>query len=109
MLLRTKGQARSLLSADQILRSPEFRRLLRSGMSSGNAQPTGTEDDESSDASDKGDPPSFGATVLRGAGQVIFLNSPASGSVILGGLAVADPYQLRNDSISEVFFGLSVY
>lgn len=92
MLLRTKGQARSLLSADQILRSPEFRRLLRSGMSSGNAQPTGTEDDESSDASDKGDPPSFGATVLRGAGQVIFLNSPASGSVILGGLAVADPY-----------------
>lgn len=37
-------------------------------------------------------PPSFVETSLRGTGQVIFLNSSASGALILGGLAVADPY-----------------
>lgn len=37
-------------------------------------------------------PPSFVETSLRGTGQVIFLNSSTSGALILGGLAVADPY-----------------
>mmetsp|Transcript_851 Transcript_851/g.2360 ORF Transcript_851/g.2360 Transcript_851/m.2360 type:complete len:344 (-) Transcript_851:358-1389(-) len=37
-------------------------------------------------------PPSFAETILRGTGQVIFLNSSTSGALILGGLAVADPY-----------------
>lgn len=37
-------------------------------------------------------PPSFVETSLRGTGQVIFLNSSSSGAIILGGLAVADPY-----------------
>lgn len=36
--------------------------------------------------------PSFIDTSLRGTGQVIFLNSPSSGAIILGGLALADPY-----------------
>ena len=36
--------------------------------------------------------PSFVETSLRGTGQVIFLNSPSSGAIVLGGLAIADPY-----------------
>eukprot|EP00562_Extubocellulus_spinifer_P022041 CAMPEP_0178610756 /NCGR_PEP_ID=MMETSP0698-20121128/259_1 /TAXON_ID=265572 /ORGANISM="Extubocellulus spinifer, Strain CCMP396" /LENGTH=410 /DNA_ID=CAMNT_0020249363 /DNA_START=21 /DNA_END=1253 /DNA_ORIENTATION=- len=36
--------------------------------------------------------PSLMGSTLRGAGQVIFLNSETSGTVILGGLALGDPY-----------------
>lgn len=36
--------------------------------------------------------PSLMGSTLRGAGQVIFLNSATSGTVILGGLALGDPY-----------------
>lgn len=50
-------------------------------------------DDSSSGAGPpSSSPPSFVETSLRGTGQVIFLNSSASGALILGGLAVADPY-----------------
>ena len=49
-------------------------------------------DDSSSGAGPPSSPPSFVETSLRGTGQVIFLNSSASGALILGGLAVADPY-----------------
>lgn len=35
---------------------------------------------------------SFGDAVTRGAGQVVFLNSPQSGLAILGSLALGDPY-----------------
>ena len=35
---------------------------------------------------------SFGDAVSRGAGQVVFLNSPQSGLAILGSLALGDPY-----------------
>ena len=37
-------------------------------------------------------PPSFADSSLRGVGQVIFLNSPTSGLIILGGLTIGDPY-----------------
>ena len=36
--------------------------------------------------------PSFVDAVARGAGQVVFLNSPQSGLAILGSLALGDPY-----------------
>ena len=35
---------------------------------------------------------SFGDAATRGAGQVVFLNSPQSGLAILGSLALGDPY-----------------
>lgn len=38
------------------------------------------------------DAKAFADSSLRGVGQVLFLNSPTSGMMILGGLAVGDPY-----------------
>ena len=35
---------------------------------------------------------SFAESTLRGVGQVVFVNSPTSGLIILGGLAIGDPY-----------------
>ena len=34
----------------------------------------------------------FADPVLRGVGQVLFLNSPKSGIAIIAGLAIGDPY-----------------
>jgi urea transporter len=52
-----------------------------------NTKPKTGEDHEKDE-----DNPSFVEASLRGTGQVIFLNSSTSGAIVLGGLAVADPY-----------------
>lgn len=37
-------------------------------------------------------PRAFGSSTLRGVGQVVFVNNATSGMIMLGGLAIGDPY-----------------
>ena len=60
-------------------------------------KPDNSKDEQDGDTAARSPSPSppsplFVETSLRGTGQVIFLNSPSSGAIVLGGLAIADPY-----------------
>ena len=96
MLMGTRLVRYSSLSSSSWDRPVALRRLLARGFVSASPEKKKEDDDDN----DKGRPnkkswegaQKFTETSATGVGQVIFLNSHVSGGVIMGGLALADPF-----------------
>lgn len=93
--LFSSSLCRSFLQQRDDYFRPKSYHAERSGIrafSDAGATNTSGSDDASTKGTPPNPPPSLIESSLRGAGQVIFLNSPTSGAIILGGLALGDPY-----------------